>query len=291
MRANLAALCLSVFVGVGVCSAQSAPQAAPLPAQAGYSAVYCSGFVTDQKVPDSSRLISSEQSTYKIIYRQGDLVHINRGLDKGVRVGDRFSVVRTDSDPSRVEWFKWQAKLMRAMGTFYVDAGQLRVVNVQPKVSVAEVTLSCNYMQRGDIILPYQDRPSPVFKDPATFDIFAPVSGRPVAMVVQSREYSQSAGTGQTVYVNLGNNQGVKVGDYFRVFRYQGSQAETIRQTKDYQDYIFGFGSLPTRYTWKDLPREVLGEGIVLNVSRNSSSVLITYSRAEVYAGDYIEIE
>jgi hypothetical protein len=54
---------------------------------------------------------------------------------------------------------------------------------------------------------------------------------------------------------------------------------------------IYGFGSAPQRYAWNDLPREVLGEGIVLNVSRNSSTVMITYGRIEIYAGDYVEIE
>jgi hypothetical protein len=29
----------------------------------------------------------------------------------------------------------------------------------------------------------------------------------------------------------------------------------------------------------------------VLNVSKNSSTVLITYTKSEVYAGDYVEVE
>jgi len=44
-------------------------------------------------------------------------------------------------------------------------------------------------------------------------------------------------------------------------------------------------------YEWNDLPREVLGEGIVLNVSQNSATVLITTSRSEIFAGDYAELE
>jgi hypothetical protein len=285
MRAKLAALSIFVFMGAGICSAQTGPT------QPGFSTVYCSGFVSDQKVPDATRLVSSEQSNVKILFGRGDNVIINRGQDKGVRVGDRYSVVRAESDPAEVNWFKWQAKLLKAMGTHYVDAGQLRIVNVQSKTAVAEVTLSCDYMQRGDIVLPYQDRPDPTFKDPGPFDHFAPISGKPVAMVVQSRDYQQSAGQGNTVYVNLGTNKGVKVGDYFRIFRYQGTLAELAPQTKGFQDRLYGFGSSPGRYNWNDLPREVLGEGIVLNVSRNASTVFVTYSSADIYAGDYVEVE
>lgn len=285
MRAKFAALCICALVSAGVCSAQTSPT------QAGYSTVYCSGFVTDQRVPDAIRLISGEQSSTKITFTRGDYVYMNRGSDQGVRVGDRYSVVRAEGDPSGVPWFKWQVKLMRAMGTHYLDAGQLQVVNVLSKTAIAQVSMSCSYMQRGDIVLPFQDRPAPAFKEPGPFDHFAPVSGKRTAMVVQTKDFQQSAGAGSTIYVNLGTAQGVKVGDYFRIFRYQGSLAETVAQTKGYQDRVYGFGAAPQRYNWNDLPREILGEGIVLNVSKNSSTVFITFSSVDIYTGDYTELE
>jgi hypothetical protein len=287
MRAKLAALCISGLMGAGVCMAQTQPASLA----ADYSSVYCSGFVADQKLPDGIRLISGEQSNTKITFERGDYVYINRGADKGVRVGDRYSVMRAESDPAGVQWFKWQDKLTKAMGTHYLDGGQLRIINVQPKTSIAIVSFSCDYMQRGDIVLPYQERPEPAFKEGGVFDQFAPVSGKPVAMVVNSKDYQQSVGKGSIVYVNLGTEKGVKVGDYFRVFRYQGSMAELAPQTKDYQYKLYGFGSTPERYNWNDLPREVLGEGVVLNVSKNASTVLVTYSREDIYSGDYVEIE
>jgi hypothetical protein len=299
MRAKVAALCLLLGFAALVCIAPAAPQGA-VPAnmptvvpitQPGYSTVNCAGFVTDQKVPDAIRLISGEQSSYKITFARGDYVYINQGQDKGVRVGDRFAVVRPAQDPLHVSWFKWQEKLLKAMGQPYVDAGQLRVVNVLPKTSIAEVIFSCDYMQRGDVVRPYVDRPAPPFKDAATFDHFAPVSGKSVGMLVVGFDWAQAYGMNSTVYVNLGAAQGVKVGDYMRIFRYQGSMAETAPQTRDYQFKMYGFGSAPERYTWKDLPREILGEGIVLSVSRNSSTILVTFSSGDMYAGDYVEIE
>ena len=291
MRARLGVLSLFVFFGAMAISAQNASRVTPAISKPDYSLVNCSGFVSDQKVSEGIYLISGEQSNYKLTFSNGDYVHINRGQDKGVRVGDRFSVVRPDKDYTEVPWFKWQYKLMRAMGTLYRDAGQVRVVNVQPKVSVAQVIFSCDYMQRGDIVVPYQDRPAPPYKDPAAFDHFAPVSGKPVGMVVAGPDYTQVYGMNSTFYSNLGTSQGVKVGDYFRIFRYQGTHVETVPQTSDYQYTMYGFGSAPARYEWNDLPREVLGEGLVLNVSHNSSTVMITYGSVQIYAGDYIEIE
>jgi len=315
MRANLAALCLSVFAGAAVCSAQNT-QPTGGSTQPDYSFVNCAGFVSDQKVSDEIRLISGEQSNYKITFARGDYVYVNRGQDKGVRVGDRFSVMRDETrnytdinglpllgdvykavhnerpvDPNNVEWFKSQHKLLKEMGTTYADLGQIRIVNVLPRVSIGEITFSCGYMQRGDIVRPYEERPSPPFKAPSTFDHFAPVSGKPVGTVVISTGYVQTLGTHDSVYVNIGAAQGVKVGDYMRFFRNQGPMGQTVPQTEGDQYELYGFGSAGAKYAPKELPREVLGEGIVLNVSRKSATVLITYSTIEIYPGDYIEIE
>src|ERR1700730_16668172 len=291
MRANLAALCLAAFAGAGFCYGQSAQPIAGSTLQPGYSTVYCSGFLKDTKLPGDLYVISGEEPGYRMVFAQRGNVYINQGSDKGVRVGDRFMVMRQDQDPMGVDWFKGQTKITRAMGNLYSDIGQLRVVNVQRKVSVAEVVFSCRDMLRGDIVRPFEERPIPPYKEIGTFDHFAPVSGKPVGMIVNSTSFQQTQGQGATVYVNLGAAQGVKVGDYVRVFRYQGKDIEMVPQTPGYTYQMFGFGSSPTRYEWKDLPREVLGEGIVLNASRNAATVFLTFSSSGIYSGDNVEIE
>lgn len=293
MRAKLAALCVSILSSGVVCSAQTAPQATPVSVrQADYSSVYCSGFLSDPKVPDEIRIVSGEQSNYKVIFWHGDYVYLNRGEDKGVKIGDLFTIVRPDTDPAN-EWFYGQPKLLKEMGTLYKDTGQVRVVNVQAKISIAEVVFSCDYMQRGDIARPFEERPAPPFKDAAKFEHFAPISGKPVGTVVSAFDYHQLLGRGDAAYVNIGAAKGVKVGDYMRVFRYQEMKKDVAASAgeHDYQYKMFGFGSAPRKYEAKDLPREVLGEGIVLSVTRNAATVLITYSMDEMYAGDFAEIE
>jgi len=290
MLAKSAKLCLTLLLAAGVSAAQRS-EAVQKANQPNATQVNCAGFFSDQKVGGDTSLVSGEESSIKLAWTVGEYVHVNRGMNQGVKEGDLYTVTRVESDPNKVMWFKWQPKLLKAMGSPYLDLGQVKIVSVQPKVSVAQVTFACGPMQRGDILIPYQPRPVGPFKDAAKFDIFAPVSGKPVAMVVVGKDWAQAIGQGSTVYVNLGTVQGVKLGDYFRIFRYQGTRAETAPTEKDYQYRLFGYGSAPQRYEWNDLPREVLGEGIVLSATKNSSSVLITFARKEVYAGDYIEIE
>ena len=129
MRAKLAAFCVSILASAGVCAAQT-QTATPLPVgQVNYSNVYCSGFISDPKVPDDMRVISGEQSSFKIIFSRGDNVYLNRGADQGVKIGDVYAVVRPDIDPTN-EWFYGQTKLTKRMGTIYRDIGQIRVVSV-----------------------------------------------------------------------------------------------------------------------------------------------------------------
>ena len=299
MRAIAAGMGLGMLLAGASAWTQNSPQSqtvsstqpVPTATSPDFSAIYCSNFVTSDRLAGESRMISGEESNTKLVFALRDLVSINKGANQGVHIGDRYSVFRPEEDPARVQWFKWQNKLMKAMGTLYKDTGQLKVVNVQPNVSVAEVIFACDYLQRGDFITPLQDRPSPPYKPAEAFDIFAPVSGKSVGMLVVGKEFSQVYGKLSTVYVNLGSNQSVKVGDYLRIFRYQGSHAELAPNYDNYQYSMYGFGTTPVKYKWNDLPRDVLGEGIVLNVGPNSSTILLTVARMDIYAGDYVEIE
>ena len=56
-------------------------------------------------------------------------------------------------------------------------------------------------------------------------------------------------------------------------------------------DGLAGFGAVPKKWNWSNVPREVLGEGIVVRTAPNSASMLVTYSLREILAGDYVELE
>ncbi len=254
--------------------------------------IYCSGIVTSDPVPRDTYVITGEESYFHIIYAEGKFVFLNKGASQGVKVGDQFEVVRPASaDLVPYEWFKSQNLLLKAMGTTWEDEARLTVVNVQRDTSTAQVVFSCGYIQRADIVRPFAPRPAPMLKSDENFDIFAPPSGKSKAMIVTTRYFGELVGNGRVVYVNLGSAHGVKVGDYFRVFRFQGNNSENVYQTPHVADQIYGLGSTPRPYADEELPRDVLGEGIVLRVAKNASTVLITVSKKQMYPGDYVELE
>jgi hypothetical protein len=258
----------------------------PIPAD-----MYCAGLVTNKAPSNETILITGEGSDSKITFQEGDYVYINKGANQGVKVNDEFSVTRPVTDPTEYPWFNWQDAIMRAVGTLWEDEGRVRVVVVHPAVSVAVIENSCEYMQRGDVVVPFVERNAPDLKSEATFDHFAEPSGKAKAMVVTGKHFQSTYGNDDIVYVNLGEAQGVHVGDYFRVFRYQGTQEETAYQTPRMAFDVYGFGAVSKQYKWDNVPREVLGEGVVVRTSPNASSVLITFALRELFAGDYVELE
>jgi len=252
--------------------------------------VYCSGVVTDKPLPQETYVISGEDSSYRNTYSQGDNVYLDRGAKQGVKLGDEFEVIRIEQDLLTSEWFKGQTQISHAMGDMYKDVARLQVFNVQESTAIAKVSLACDVVQLGDVARPFTSRQVPAFKE-AGFDPFAPPPRKKTGLVVMNKHFGQVSGTGSVVYINLGNNQGVQVGNYFRFYRYQGNHNERLYQVRGSAYRMTGYGSTPVPYLGTDLPRQVIGEGIVLRLGPNSATVLITQARAEVFDGDYAEIE
>jgi hypothetical protein len=254
-------------------------------------AAYCGGVVTTQAPSPDFYVIAGPEPELKTIWSQGNLVYINRGASQGVKIGDEFLVSRPETDPLILPWFDGQMMLMKAMGTYYADLGRIRVTTVQAKVSVAQVIHSCDFIQRGDVLEPFQERPAPEIRPAGAFDRFAPSNGKPKATIVFTRRFGQVSGRGAIVYANLGSEQGVKVGDYFRVFREVGNTREHLYQVSTDSYKVWGFGSTPQPYGSDDLPRDIIGEGVVTRVGPNAATILLTGSTRGIYAGDYVELE
>lgn len=291
MRGKIVLASLALTLSAGVLSAQNV--AVPT-----YGDLYCAGTVTSESVPRDTYVISGEESNYQITFNEGNYVYINKGSDQGVKPGDQFSIIRPVKDTNPFEWTKWQNSILRKMGTMWEDEGRVTVVVARPGVSIAQVNHSCNYVERGDIVVPFTEQPAPPLKSGEKFDRFSPPNGKALAMVIAGKKYQQELGNNDVAYVNLGNAQGVKVGDYFRIFRYQGTQHETVYQTPRYSfdvdgDWgpVYGYGRVPLKHNWSNTPREVIGEAVVLRTGPNSSTVLITFSLREIFTGDYVELE
>lgn len=280
---------------LGLCAVASPAQNANRPYP---NNVNCSGIISSESIARDNYVISGEESNYKVVFEDNDYVFISKGSSQGVKVGDEFFVIRPIEDATKQEWTKWQFTMMRKMGTVWEDEARVKVVDARADVSVAQVEHSCDYVQRGDVVVPFVQRAEPALKPEVKPDPFTPANGKPLAMVITSYKFVPGVGKNDFMYVNLGQAQGVKVGDYFRIFRYTGSENEVAYLTPRFALDVegewgptYGFGASPKKWNYNNVPRQVLGEGVVTRIGPNSSTVLVTFSSREIYAGDYVELE
>jgi hypothetical protein len=162
-RISIALLYLAILFGPGA-RAQEIEQH-PTPGQ-----IYCSGLLTSAPISRGNYMITGEESDSKIVFDQGDYVYINRGALQGTRDGDEFLVTRTINNPTYINWYHYQSLDIRSLGKVWEDEGLLRVVKTLPNVSIAEIEESCDYMQRGDTVAPFEERPSPAIKPANHFE-------------------------------------------------------------------------------------------------------------------------
>lgn len=289
MRRQLLVLSLLLAFSAAHAAAQAAK---PEPGTAPNTAdVYCSGMVTNEAVPYDTYLISGEESTPTTIYSENNYMYINKGASQGVKVGDEFMISRPEKDLVPYEWFQGQRGIRRAMGKQWQDLGRVKVVVAGKDVATVLVVYACEHLERGDYARPAAERPVPAIKPAKDFDRFAPPSGKSNGLVVSSKEFSNSLGQHDVAYINLGTSQGTKVGDFVRFYRYQGTRKELVYQLRGMQHHVFKYGKTPKPYKPNDLPREVLGEGVVLRTSPTSSTVLVMHCLREIYLGDWVEVE
>src|SRR5581483_4856370 len=109
---------------------------------------------------------------------------------------------------------KWQFSVLHKMGTVWEDEGRVKVVDARADVSIAQIEHVCGYVQRGDVLLPFVARPEPALKSITKLDRFSPLTGKPLGMLISSQKFFAQVGKNDFVYVNLGNAEGVKIGDY-----------------------------------------------------------------------------
>jgi len=153
--------------------------------------------------------------------------------------------------------------------------------------------------------VPFVEKPPVAFHVPGHFDRFAPSTSKVSGRVVLGKDFDGFLGTGMKLYMNVGSNQGVKVGDYFRVER---SYIETLRDPVDSLSFMaqtsedtqarppsfeanrFTKTKGPNTHV-ADLPRRAVGEVVVLNVTPTASSAMVVFALEDVHAGDSVELD
>jgi hypothetical protein len=227
------------------------------------------------------------------------------GAGQGYQAGQQFTIVRELVDPNKDELFAGQNSMLKAMGQPYSELGRVRIVDTRGRMAVAHVEFSCETIVPGDIAMPYVEKPTVAFHMPERFDRFLPNNGEASGRIVLAKDFDLLLGTGSKIYMNVGANQGVKVGDYFRAVRsYEADlrdpvdslsfKASTTDDTQKYPPSIEGHMFTKTKgpsIQVADMPRRAVGEIVVINTTPTTATGMIVFALEDVHVGDNVELD
>jgi hypothetical protein len=267
-----------------------------------YTDLYCAGFVNQHLLPNVNYVAGGLDTPNTTHYGTGELIFLS---GKGYELGQRYAIVRELHDPNRYEIFGGQFTMIKAMGQPYDELGIARVVDVRNKTAIAHIDFSCAPILPGDFAVPFVEKATIPFHPPVHFDRFIPAAGKTSGRIVMARDFDSELGTGMTVYLNLGSNQGVKVGEYFRAVRayaadlhdpvdslsFKASTADdTQKQPASIEKSMFTGGKGPNIRV-ADLPRRAVGEIVIISTTPTTSTGMIVFAMEDIHLGDGVEID
>ena len=255
------------------------------------SEIYCAGFITKNSLRPSGTVVAGAQAPEQVGYTNQGYIYLS-GND--VQEGREYQLLRHTVDPNRYQSYPGQLANLSSLGELYQDLGRAKVLYVRKKIGVAQIAHNCTTTLPGDIAVPFQERPRPEFKH-TTFEEFAAPNGKTTGRIVMGNDLDTFIGLRRIVYLNIGEAQGVKPGDYFRVTREYSQIAENPLESipfyaPSYEDTQKDPPTFDIRARAGELPRRSVGELMVINTSANSSTALTTFVAEDIQMGDGVEM-
>jgi hypothetical protein len=267
-----------------------------------YADVYCAGFISKQHLPDANFISGGLETPTTTKFAKGDMVYLQ---GSGFIAGAEYEVVRALRDINEYEIYPGQKKLLKATGQPYEEVGRVRVIDIRSHTAIGQIEYSCDGINPGDTTMPFTEKPTFNYHTPIKFDRFLPSSSKVTGRIVMAKDFDSALGTGHKVYMNVGANQGVKIGDYFRAVRFYDADLndpvdslsfkaalaeDTQLKTPSVDPRMFTKSNGPVIHV-RDFPRRSVGEILVIGVTPTTATGMIIFALEDVHAGDGVEAD
>jgi hypothetical protein len=264
--------------------------------------LYCAGFISKQILPDANYVAGGLQTPSTTKFTRGDIIYLQ---GTGYSAGAEYEIVRALRDVNEYEMYPGQKKLLKETGQPYEEVGRVKVVDTRSKAAIAQIEYACDGVNPGDTAIPFAEKPALTFHTPIRFDRFLPSSNKLTGRIVMGKDFDSELGTGHKVYLNVGSNQGVKIGDFFRAVRsyeadlkdpvdslsFKAALAEdTQKKVPSVDPAMFTKGNGPVIHV-RDLPRRAVGEIIIIGVTNTTATGMVVFALEDVHAGDSVEAD
>jgi hypothetical protein len=267
-----------------------------------YADLYCAGFISKQILPDANFIAGGLQTPTTTKFTRGDLIYLH---GTGYTAGAEYEIVRALRDINEYEMYPGQKKLLKETGQPYEEVGRVKIVDTRSKSAIGQIEYSCDGINPGDTAIPFAEKQTVTFHTPIRFDRFLPSSSKTSGRIVMGKDFDSELGTGQKVYMNIGSNQGVKIGDFYRAVRsyeadlkdpvdslsFKAAIAEDTQKKTPSIDPTFLTRSNGPEIHVRDLPRRAVGEIVIIGVTNTTATGMIVFALEDVHAGDGVEAD
>jgi hypothetical protein len=264
--------------------------------------LYCAGFISHDLLPNSKYVAGGLESPGTAKYANGDVVYLT---GDGYQTGQQYTVLRELTDPNKYELFAGQHAMLKAAGQPYYEVARVQILDTRHKTAVGQVNFACDSVNPGDILVPFVEKPTVAFHPPARFDRLVPANGKVSGRILMAKDFDGEVSNGAKVYLNVGGNQGVKVGDYFRTVRsytadrkdpvdslsFKASTAEdTQKKQPSIDPKLFTKNNGPTIHV-ADFPRRAVGELVIIGTTPTTATGMIVFAMEDIHVGDAVELD
>jgi hypothetical protein len=263
--------------------------------------LYCAGFIGKSE-PSNRFVTGGLESPFTADFGAGDVIYLH-GHD--YQAGTKYTVIRELRDVNRFELYPGEFAALKAAGQPYEEVATIQVVDTRSRMAIARVEFSCDTVSPGDLVVPFVDKSSLTFHPPVRFDRYALASGQTSGRIVMAKDFDSELGTGGKVYINIGANQGLKVGDFVRVERTAGESLQNPADSISYKAAAYEMtqknppqvnptmldrGHGPVIHT-TDMPRRGVGEIVIIGTTPTTATGMIVFSLEPVHPGDTVELD
>ena len=222
-------------------------------------------------------LLEGHQDSTRGILSDGDSIYVKGGSDRGLKVGDRLVVTKTDTKNFYHPDDRTHSKVM---GDVLQQEGVIRITTVYHDSSVAVIEHALDGIFEGSYAVPYTE-PANIVAN-LRKEVASPLHlSDNLGKIIYLRENRSVAAAGDMVIIDQGTRQGLKTGDILLLARVR--RMDSASNIDEDPALIKG-----TDKPAKDTTNYFLGQLMVVRTEENSASCRLLRAREEVVIGDIV---
>lgn len=237
------------------------------------STAFVGGYLVERALFESSGFIASPEelnwdgaivSTWeeKNFLVDRDLVHVNMGSREGIKKGDLFQILRVGDDVIHPVTKKRLGKQVSVRGILQITASK-------ETLSMARIIKAYSESEVGDKLRAYHAEPLVTSQDLST------ESKSIEGIIVRNTVGKDNLTVRDVVYVDVGKEDGVTVGDRFIIYR--GGEPFQVSRPDALSAGI-------TEY-----PPDIMGELVVLAAGTKTATAVVVEELYEITPGDRVK--